>query len=245
MSQNGSVHSALIYKINALSCQIVHTVCVNIFFIQQNLCRRLFYIQNSLKHNSCAVLNKLSHRMQVCGQIHCCRENTLLILAFTFSEQLLPPLRYIMQAGLVVCYDLYVFALSQKNIADCGIQQSIIGLIGSFQSFLSSGSSAFHQFINIQTCCSDRKKTYCCQYGETASYIIRNYEGLIALFISQILQCASCLVCGCINTLVGFLTAIFFNQHLLKYTESNRRLCGCSGFGNNVDREILSLQYIL
>ena len=150
-----------------------------------------------------------------------------------------------MQAGLIVGYDLYVFTFSQKNIADCGIQQSAVRLIWIFQCFLSSGSSALHQLVNVQTCCCDGKKTYCCQHGETTAYIIRNYKGLIAFFVSQVLQGSSCLVCGCVNTLVCFFAAIFFNQHFLKYTECDSRLCGCSGFGNNIDREIFSLQYVL
>ena len=121
MSQNGSVHGALVYKIHALSCQVVHTVCIHIFFIQKDLGRRFLYIDHGLKHDAGTVLNELAHRVKISGQINGCGEQTPVVLTLAFAEKLLPPLGYIVEAWLIVCHDLYGLSLAQQDIADCGI----------------------------------------------------------------------------------------------------------------------------
>ena len=50
--------------------------------------------------------------MQIGGQVHTCRENTLLILALGLAVKLLPPLGNVVRAGLIVCQNLDHFALS-------------------------------------------------------------------------------------------------------------------------------------
>ena len=105
--QDCSVHGALIYEINGLACQIVQSVQIyRLLVYGSRLTLRLLYIQNRLKQDSVAVLDELSHGMQVCGQINRCREDTLLVLSFALSVQLLPPLRYVVQARLIVCKHL-------------------------------------------------------------------------------------------------------------------------------------------
>ena len=52
MGQYGSIHGALIYKINTLSRQIIHAVGIHVFFIQKNLSRRFLNIENCLKHDT-------------------------------------------------------------------------------------------------------------------------------------------------------------------------------------------------
>jgi len=52
-------------EIHALASQIVHTVRVNIFFLQNDLRRRFSHFQNCLKHDSRAVLDELTHRMKI------------------------------------------------------------------------------------------------------------------------------------------------------------------------------------
>ena len=70
MSQNGTVHSTLIYKINVLSCQIVQSVKINSFLAHHDLILTGFYFQNGLIHDSGTILNELTHRMKVCCQIY-------------------------------------------------------------------------------------------------------------------------------------------------------------------------------
>lgn len=45
--------------------EIVHTVRVNIFFLQNDLRRRFSHFQNCLKHDSRAILDELTHRMKI------------------------------------------------------------------------------------------------------------------------------------------------------------------------------------
>ena len=113
MCKNGSVHSALVYKVNALSCQIVKSVQINRLFLQYKLFSACFNIDHGLKHISGTILNELTHGMQIGGQIHACREQALVVLTFALTEQLLPPLTYIMNSGLVVRQDLNTLALAQ------------------------------------------------------------------------------------------------------------------------------------
>ena len=77
------------------------------------------------------------------------RQDTLLILSLALTVKLFPPLRYIVKAGLVVGYDLYLFSFAEKNVADCRIKQGRILLIRSVKRFLSSGSSSLHQLVNV------------------------------------------------------------------------------------------------
>ena len=112
MRKDRSVHGTLVYKINGLSCQIVHTICVDILFLKNDLRRRFFHVQNGLEHDACAVLDKLSHGVEICCKVNGCRENTSLVFSFALTEELFPPLRYIMKARLVVCYDLHLFSFS-------------------------------------------------------------------------------------------------------------------------------------
>ena len=112
MCKNGSVHSALVYKVNALSCQIVKSVQINRLFLQYELFSACFNIDHGLKHISGTILNELPHGVKVCGKVYTCRENTLLILAFALTVKLLPPLRYIVNAGFIVCKDFDLLTFS-------------------------------------------------------------------------------------------------------------------------------------
>ena len=112
MRKDCSVHGTLIYKINGLSCQIVHAVCIDVLFLENNLRRGFFHVQNCLKHDAGTILDELPHRVKVCCQIYGCREDTSLVFSFALAEELFPPLRYIMKARFVVCYDLHLFSFS-------------------------------------------------------------------------------------------------------------------------------------
>src|SRR5699024_1856390 len=103
MSKNCTVHCTLIDEINILSCKIVQSVQINRLFIDDDLFPGLFYIDNSLALYSVSVLKELTHGAQVCCKVNRCREDTFLVFSFSLPVELFPPLRYIMQARLIVC----------------------------------------------------------------------------------------------------------------------------------------------
>src|SRR5699024_6484307 len=107
MCEDRTVHRTLIDKVNIPACKIVQAVQIYRLFIDDDLFPGLFYIENSLEQDPVAVLDELTHGMQVCRKVYRCREDTFLILAFTLTIELFPPLRYIVQARLIVCQDLY------------------------------------------------------------------------------------------------------------------------------------------
>ena len=182
--------------------------------------------------------------MKVCCQVYCCRENTFLIFSFALSVKLFPPLVNIMKAWLIVCQYLYSFSLAKKNVADCSIFQRIIILKSIVQSDFPSGSSSFHQLINVSSAYCNRKKSYSCKYRVASSYIIRDNKLFIAFFVCNLFQGSASLVCCCIDSLCGALFAVFLFEDFFKYTESNRRLCGSTGFGDHVNREIPVSYYV-
>ena len=245
MRQNRSVHRALIYKVYGLSGQIIHSVRVLLFLLQNNLRSRFLHIQNRFKQNPRAVLDKLAHGMQIRRQIHSRRENSLLILALAFTIKLLPPLGNIMEAGLIVGHDLDLLSLPQQNIAHRRIHKRGILLIFRFQRLLSGRRGALHQPVDVRTAYRDRQKSYSRQDGEPSSYIIRHHKGLIALFIGQIFKRSLRLIRGCIDPLIGLFPAILADQHFLEHTECDGRLRCRAGLGNNIDGKILALQNIL
>ena len=182
--------------------------------------------------------------MKVCCQIYCCRENTFLIFSFTLSVKLFPPLIDIVKAWFVICQNLYSFSLAKKNVTDCSIFQRVIILKGIVKRDLPSGSSSFHQLINVSSAYCDRKKSYGCKYRISSSYIIRNNKLFISFFICNLLQGSASLVCCCIDSLCSALFSVFLFKDFLKYAESNGRLCGSTGFRNHVNREISVSHYV-
>ena len=59
--------------------------------------------------------------MKVCSKVYGCGEDTLLVLAFALSVELLPPLCYIVECGLVVSKYFYGFTLAEKYVSYCCI----------------------------------------------------------------------------------------------------------------------------
>ena len=149
-----------------------------------------------------------------------------------------------MHARLIVCQNLNGFSFVVKDVTDCCVEDCVVLLEGSVQCSLSSCCCAFHQFGDISAADSDRKKAYSGQYGETASYVIRNNKALVAFLCCQILQGSLGLVGGSINSLCCLFLTIFLLSHFLEDTESDGRLCGGTGFGNNIYREITVADHI-
>ena len=238
MGQDCSVHGALVYKVHALSCQVVQAVQIHRLLVNEDFLSGCLHIQDCLIHDAAAVLDELAHGVEVCGQIYRCREDTFLVFSLALAVELFPPLRYIVEARLVVRQHFHGFSFSVKDVADSRILHGIIFFKRFVQRKLSSGCRALHQLLNVCAADCDGQKSYSCQHGETASHIVRHNEGLVALLCSQVLQGSPCLVRGGVNPLGRFLFAVFLLQHLLEYAEGDGRLCGRSGLGDDIYGEI-------
>ncbi len=244
MRHDRSLHGILVDEINGLAGQIVQSVQVLRIFLDGDLAGRLLDIDNGLEHDPGTVLNELAQRMQVRRQIDRCREQALVILAFALAVELLPPLGDIMHAGLIVRQDLYGSAASVQEVSACCIQQRIIVLERRLIKFCHGIGCAGHQFVDIQSRGCDGKQADSGQHGETSADIIRHHEGLIAFGIRQRLEGALHLIGRRINTLLRFFLAVLRFQKLLEDTESDRRLGGRTGLGDDVDGEISSLDHV-
>ena len=244
MSKNGTVHRALVDKIYALAGQIVQAIQINRLGADDDLLSGGLHIDHRLKHNSGAVLNELAHGVKIGGEIYTCREQTLLVLSFTLAEELLPPLRYVVYCGLIVCKNLNALALAEQNITKCCVLQCVILLKIILQSTFSSACSTGHQLIDVRTADCDGQQTYCGKNRETSSHIIRNDKGLVAFLGSQILQASLCLVGRRINSLGSALFPVLLLQDLLEYAEGDCRLGSGTGLGDHIDGEISVAHYI-
>ena len=143
-----------------------------------------------------------------------------------------------MKAWLIICQDLYRLSFPEQNVADCRILHRVVFLKVRIQRPLSSCCRSGHQLVDIRAADRDRKKAYCRQYRETSAYIIRHYECLVAFLCSEVLKRSFCLICSGIYPLCRLFLAVFLFQHFFKDTEGDSRLCGRSGFGNDVHGEI-------
>ncbi len=238
MCQLCPLHRILIDKVHRPAGKVVQSVQILFLFLQCNIQCRLLQLHNGLIHNTGAVLDKLSHGMKICSQIDRRREDTFLILTLALPVELFPPLSHIVEDRLIICQHLNILALLMKNIADCRIQDGIIFVDGSLQTQLSHTLCSLHQPADIRTTGCYRKKSHCCEHGETAADIIRHNKGLIAFFCGQTFQRTPCLICRGIYPLCCLFFTVFLFQHFLKYTECDSRFCRGSRLTDNIHRKI-------
>ena len=149
-----------------------------------------------------------------------------------------------MKRRLVVGHDLHRLILPQQDVSRCSVEEGSIFLIGPLQAELPHIGSTLHQGVNVGTAGCDGQKADSCQYGETSADIIRYHELLVTLLIGQLLQCTLRLVSCRVDSLGCTFLAVLLLQQLLEYTERDGRLCGGTGLGNDVHREVLALQYL-
>ena len=91
MSQTGAEFGHLVYFVNALASEEVQTVKVLLVAGEEQLLLRLLDADNGLEDGTLAILNPLSHGVEVGGEVNTGREDTLLVLTFGLTIELLPP----------------------------------------------------------------------------------------------------------------------------------------------------------
>lgn len=79
------------------------------------------YRDHCFKDGSFTFLNPLTHRVQVCREVYCCREDTFVVFSFRFSVKLLPPFTHVVQFRTEVYKNFYLLSTFIQFIAGSGI----------------------------------------------------------------------------------------------------------------------------
>ena len=137
MSKLSTEFCHLVYLVNALASKEVKTI--KVFCVSRNLKHSIWILHRhySLEDDALAFLNPLTHRVKVGSEVNSCREDTLAVLAFRLSIELLPPLAKIVELRLVVGDDFYLLACLVDSIANSSIDSSWILLYRSVEITLS------------------------------------------------------------------------------------------------------------
>ncbi|MMZ63741.1 hypothetical protein D1872_260160 [compost metagenome] len=149
--------------------------------------RYILYLNDRLENITATLLDKLTHGVQICREVNRCRVNSLEVLTFALTEQLLPPFRYEVQGRLVVHENLSAFAFTVQSIPYSGILVCFVLSNIRIAVFLGSVSSTLHHLFDVDSSSSDRQQAYSRQHGVTSAYVVRNNERFVAFFIRQLL----------------------------------------------------------
>ena len=185
MSQASTEFSHLVHLIHTLALQEVQTIEVLIIVREEQLLVRSLYADNSLEDRALALLNPLAHRVKVGSEVASCREDTLLVFTLALTIELLPPLSEVVKFRLEVANDLNLLAsLCIERLTSSSIDSSRV-LIESnvLTTSLFHVSSTSNELFYVETSNSDRQQTYWSKNRETTTYIVRDDETLITLFV--------------------------------------------------------------
>lgn len=233
MREDGAVVSLLVDEVEALTCEEVKTVTV--FCVGRDL--DAFFdvdVDNGFKHQARAFLNELTERVEVCGIYGAGGIQTLAVLTFGFAEELFPPFAGQGESGVVYGKDLDALTASVENVANCRIFQTAVCENVAVSKIVKRLCRACEHFFYVNAGNGDGKKTYGRKNGKSAADVVCNDEAFIAVCIRLLAECAACLVRGCEDAFCRAFLAVFFNEKITEYTESDSGL-GCrTGFGNDV-----------
>ena len=241
MSDNGALECLAVYNGHVLVGEEVQTVNVGRIVLEEELLLGLCELHDSLEHNSGAVLNELTQGVQIGGEYGGGRVDTLVVLALALAEELLVPLVHHCEAGLVGNEHLNALSLAIQYIAERCVLIAVVlpevavGISGACV------SGALHQRVDIAACACDGEKSHSGEDGVTAAYIVRNYECFIALLVGELLEGTLCLVGGGVNPALCAVFTVLLYQHVAEYAESQSRLGGCTGLGDDVYGKVLAV----
>jgi len=214
---------------------------VHVAGIVRNLERatRFFHIDDRLEHDAAAVLYELTHGMQVRRVVDAGREESPMILALTLAVELLPPFGHEMEAGLIVDQDLDRVAFAQQDVADHGVLIARIlrqlGILVGIHRVL----GAAHHLADVDAGRGDRQESDGREDRVAAADIVGHDEGLVALFVSQLLERAPALVGRDIDAAFGLFPSVALFHIGFEQAERDCRFRGRAGFGDDVDGDAL------
>ncbi len=236
MSQTCAELSHLVDLIDALALEEVEAVEVLVVVGEEQLAVGLLYRQHGLEDGALALLNPLTHRVQVGGEVAGSGEDTLAILAFALSVELLPPLGDEVQLRLEVGDDLNLLAkLGVEGLTGHGVLLSDV--VGEGDTVGGSGLHilrALDDGLDVEAGHGDGQQTYRREHREAATHVVGDDESLIAFLLSG-------LACGALHgvgdgddDLLGGLLATLSLALLLKQTEGEGGL-GCRTALRDID----------
>ena len=241
MRQHRALKRLAIDKIHGLAGEEVKTVHIFGIVLDRPLDRRLCKLHDRLEQNVRALLHKLTERMQIGGEDRGRREQTLAVLALALAEQLLPPFGHHRILRLIADHHFHRSALAQQNVAGSSIFIAIVFVEIGVAQLLARGGSALHQCVDVAARDRDRQKSHSGQHREASADVVRHNEGLIALSVGKRFQRAACAVGGHIDVLLRFFASHGLFKIFAEHAESDRRLGGGAGLGNDIHGDTLAL----
>ena len=109
MRQHGSLKCFFVHKCHGLALEEIKAVDILGIIADEDILFRLVKEHNGLKERAAALLNILAHGMQIRGEHNGRREQALVILALTLTEELLPPLVHHRNSRLIADANLRLF----------------------------------------------------------------------------------------------------------------------------------------
>ena len=168
--------------------------------------------------------------MQVGREDDACREDALLILAFAFAEKLFKPLVHHGKGRIVAYKQFNRFAFAVQRVAISDVFVAVVFVNIRLGIVCTRCCCALHQSGNISACNGNRQQTDGGQNGEPPANVVGNDKRFITFCIGQFLKRAARFVGSGIYTMFGLVCAVFFNQKLAEYAESERRFRRGAGF---------------
>ena len=182
--------------------------------------------EDGLEHLARAFLDVLPEGVQVGGEDGAGREDALMLLAFTLTEELLKPFDEVEQLRLEGSEQFHLQSALVKQIADERILQNRVLLVFRVLGYeLLHIAGALQQLADVEASHGDGQQTHGGEHGITAAHIVGNHESGIALLVGEGLQGAAGLVGDGHDALLGRFHAVFLLAVLFQDAESQ------SGFG--------------
>ena len=246
MGETCTEFSHLVDLIHTLSGEEVETVEVLIVMREVELAVGSLYRDDCLVDRALAILNPLAHRVQVGGEVARCGEDTLAILAFALTVELLPPFGDKVELGLIVDHNLNLLAtFIVESVAHGSILCSdILAERHIHAGSLLHISSTSHESLDVETSTGYRQQTHGSEHREAATHVVGNDEALVAFLVGTG-ACGTALGIGNSHYhLTSHVLAQLGLTLLLEQTESEGGLGSGTRLGDIDDAEALALQIV-
>ena len=196
---------------------------------------------HGFKQISASLLDQLTQRMEIRRQFGADREQSFAILSLGFAEKLLPPEAEAAERRLEGFQNLHSHSLPVSHVPNRRIKPCRIfkgAQVICFLCFRRAGNDPG----NVDTGHRHGQKTYRRQHREPAAHIFRNGKALPAIFLRHLPQSTVLRIGNGIDAVGRFFGAIAPLQHPFESPEGNGRFQGGTGFGDDDDGKILTLQ---
>ena len=241
MCEKSAVHSGAVNLCHRHTGEEVKSVDVR--GIIRNLCFAIgsFNGENGFEDSAQTRLHVLTEGVKIGREDYGGGIESLTVLALAFTVKLLPPLAEHLLIGLVANEDLGDLTLAVKDITECGVSVSIIGINVACGKCGHSISRAAHKLVEIDAGNCDGKKSYCGEDREASADVVRYYEGLVACISREGLESSACLIGGNEDALLCAFLAVLVFKPRAEISESNSGLGGSTRLGDYVNANVTSL----